>query len=253
MRWRPACTDGHAADSRGDLPVTTSRRSRRQRVVAFTGAGAMLAAVAAFAPSAALASSHREAPLIAGDPRADNTDTYAFVSPDAPDTVTLVANWYPFEEPNGGPNFYPFATDARYNIKIDNDGDGRADIIYRYTFRHEDKRGHSTFLYNNGPVKKLTDETLLFKQHYKLEVVTRKGSRVLINDALAAPSNTGLASMPDYASLRQQAISSYGRVTSLAAQSDDPFFADLRVFDLLYGTNLKEVGHDTLRGYNVNT
>src|SRR3954467_6294589 len=169
MRWRPACTDGHAADSRGDLPVTTSRRSRRQRVVAFTGAGAMLAAVAAFTPSAALASSHREAPLIAGDPRADNTDTYAFVSPDAPDTVTLVANWIPFEEPNGGPNFYPFATDARYNIYVDNNGDAKPDAIFRWTFQNVDKRGTDTFLYNNGPVTSIDDENLLFRQTYTLQ------------------------------------------------------------------------------------
>ena len=80
------------------------------------------------------ASSHREAPLIAGDPRADNTDVYAFVTPDEPDTVTLIANWIPFEEPNGGPNFYPFADDARYNINIDNDGDALADLTYTWVF-----------------------------------------------------------------------------------------------------------------------
>ena len=79
-------------------------------------------------PTAEWRSSHREAPLIAADPQVDNTDLYAFVSPDEPDTVTLVANWIPFEEPNGGPNFYPFATDARYDINIDNNGDAQADV-----------------------------------------------------------------------------------------------------------------------------
>ena len=60
------------------------------------------------------ASSHREAPLISADPLADNTDTYAFVSPDAPDTVTLIANWIPLEAPGGGPNFYKFGDDVLY-------------------------------------------------------------------------------------------------------------------------------------------
>src|SRR5439155_15951487 len=55
------------------------------------------------------ASSHREAPLTAADPQIDSTDLYAFVSPDAPDTVTIISNWIPFENPAGGPNFYPWA------------------------------------------------------------------------------------------------------------------------------------------------
>ena len=101
--------------------------------------GVALAAVAGVfvtqaGPFGAGASSHREAPLIAGDPRADNTDVYAFVSPDKPDNVTLIANWIPFEEPNGGPNFYTFADDTRYNIKIDNDGDALADLTYTWVF-----------------------------------------------------------------------------------------------------------------------
>ena len=88
----------------------------------------------ALAPVASHASSHREAPLIGGDPRADNTDTYAFVSPDKPDTVSLVANWIPFEEPNGGPNFYPFAQNTHYDIRIDNTGDAVEDLTFRFRF-----------------------------------------------------------------------------------------------------------------------
>ena len=106
-------------------------QQKRLRRGAAGGVGIALVA-GAFAtqvgPSIIGASSHREAPLIAGDPRADNTDVYAFVSPDAPETVTLIANWIPFEEPNGGPNFYPWADDTRYNIKIDNDGDALPDL-----------------------------------------------------------------------------------------------------------------------------
>ena len=74
-----------------------------------------------------LMSSHREAPAISKDPVADNTDTYAFVSPDDPDTVTIIANYMPLEAPSGGPNFFEFGDDVRYEIHIDNDGDGKPD------------------------------------------------------------------------------------------------------------------------------
>lgn len=216
----------------------------------------MLAAgIVGLASMPAGASSHREAPLIAGDPPVDNTDVYAFVSPDSPDTVTLVANWYPFQEPNGGPNFYPWATDANYDINIDNDGDAKPDLTYRWTFTTDDRRRNATFLYNNGQVTSLEDENLLFRQNYKLEVIDDEGrSTTLVKSAPVAPSNTGPASMPDYGKLRDEAIvpAGYGG-KSFAGQADDPFFLDLRVFDLLYGGDLSETGQDTLAGYNVNT
>jgi len=198
------------------------------------------------------ASSHREAPLIAGDPKVDNTDVYAFTSPDKTDSVTLIANWIPFEEPNGGPNFYPFQAGAQYDINIDNNGDGVADVTYRWVFTDQDKRGTSTFLYNNGPVTSLSDPNLLFRQTYTLQEITG-GVTTTLTTGVAAPSNVGKASMPDYASLRSQAVKSFGGSKTFAGQADDPFFLDLRVFDLLYGANLKETGHDTLAGYNVNT
>src|SRR3954470_22189124 len=163
--------------------MTTCTRPKRRRLVALTGAAAVLAATAgALAPGAAYASSHREAPLIAGDPRADNTDTYAFVSPDAPNTVTLLANWYPFEEPNGGPNFYPFATHARYNIKVDNDGDGRADITYAWQFKNHVRDDAGQFLYNTGVVNHLTDPTLNFFQTYTLTVTRHGTTKTVLND-----------------------------------------------------------------------
>ena len=226
-------------------------------VVALVAAGStvLTAGLVAIAPGPAGASSHREAPLIAGDPPVDNTDVYAFVSPDKPDTVTLVANWYPFEEPNGGPNFYPWATDAHYDINIDNDGDARPDLTYRWTFRTDDRRGKSTFLYNNGPVTSLDDPNLLFRQSYTLQVIDRNGhDKTLIKSGKVAPSDVGPASMPDYGALRGQAVTSVpGGGKSFVGQADDSFFLDLRVFDLLYGGNLSEVGQDTLKGYNVNT
>ena len=96
-------------------------------------------------------SSHREAPEISKDPVADGTDTYAFVSPDKPGTVTLIANFIPLQQPDGGPNFYEFGDDVAYDIKIANSGKGKADIVYRFRFTTK-IRNPKTFLYNTGPI-----------------------------------------------------------------------------------------------------
>src|SRR5689334_24075814 len=100
-------------------------------------------------PTTASASSHAEAPLISQDPRADNTDLYAFVSPDNTNTVTMIANYIPLEQPASGPNFYSFDDTVLYEIKIDNTGDGRPDIAYQFRF-HTATRNPNTFLYNTG-------------------------------------------------------------------------------------------------------
>ncbi|MET7620933.1 DUF4331 domain-containing protein [Streptomyces sp. NPDC005408] len=222
-------------------------------------AGALVASgVTGVEPGTARASSHREAPLISGQPQYDNTDLYAFVSPDKPDTTTIVANVLPFEEPGGGPNFYKFADDAQYDIHIDSDGDAQGDLIYRLTFKNHVKNGN-TFLYNTGPVTTIDDPDLNITQTYDIDLLRLKNQHVMhstkIGDDLpVAPSNVGKASMPDYQALRDQAVQQLaGGSTAFAGQADDPFFADLRVFDLLYGGNLTEVGNDTLKGYSVNS
>jgi len=212
--------------------------------------------MAGLAPGVASASSHREAPLIAMDPPVDNTDTYAFVSPDKPDTVTLSANWYPFEEPNGGPNFYPFAQNAHYDINVDSNGDGKPDMTFRWQFHTQDLRDNTTFLYNTGVVKNLNDPTLKFRQTYTLtELRNGEEAKTLVKDGPVAPSDTGPAGMPNYQRLRDQAVYKMGNGGGqvFAGQAADSFFLDLRVFDLLYGGNLSETGQDTLKGYNVNT
>ena len=231
-----------------NVPSTT-----RRRLLSVAALGVSAACVASLAPIQGNASSHREAPLIASTPSLDNTDLYAFVSPDAPDTVTMVANWQPFEEPNGGPNFYPFAERTAHDINIDNNGDAKADITYRWTFSTT-YQNNASFLYNTGPVTSLFDKDLNVRQTYNLQRITPTGARTVLTSARVAPSFTGKASMPDYGSLSNAAITSAGAgKKSFAGPSDDAFFADLRVFDLLYGGDLSEVGQDTLKGYNVNT
>jgi hypothetical protein len=233
----------------------TAQKTRR--LPAAIGAlGLVLAgALIGLGPGTSVASSHREAPLIAADPAVDNTDVYAFVSPERPDYVTFIANFQPFSEPNGGPNFFPFATDAVYLVNVDSDGDAKPDAIFRWTFKNIDKRGGNTFLYNNGPVTSIDDENLLFRQTYTLESsFNGEPFKTRITDAPVAPSRVGQKSMPDYNTLRQQAVKQLqGGWNIFAGQADDPFFLDLRVFDLLYGGDLSETGQDTVAGYNVNT
>ncbi|MCX4760884.1 DUF4331 domain-containing protein [Streptomyces sp. NBC_01275] len=225
---------------------------------ALAAGGLAAAGAAALAPGAAYASSHREAPLISGTPQYDNTDVYAFVSPDKPDSTTIIANWIPFEEPAGGPNFFQFAEDAQYDLHIDNNGDAKDDLIFRYTFNTHTKN-KKTFLYNTGVVESLDDPDLNITQTYDLELIKLKNKRVehetkLADDVPVAPSNVGKASMPYYSKLRDQAIYKLPNdAKTFAGQADDPFFLDLRVFDLLYGGDLSEVGNDTLKGYNVNS
>lgn len=229
---------------------------RRRRLIAATGAVAAsslaLGAVVGLGTSGA--SSHREAPLISATPKVDNTDVYAFVSPDKPSTATIIANFNPFEDPHGGPNFFSFDDRAFYDINVDTNGDARADITYRFTFKTKVRNGN-TFLYNTGPVTSLNDPDLNVVQSYDLSVIRLKHKTVRVaHGFLTAPANVGNASMPDYASLRKQATrKTTAGINVFAGQADDPFFLDLRVFNLLYGANLSEVGNDSLKGYNVQT
>ncbi|MEV6277912.1 DUF4331 domain-containing protein [Nocardia sp. NPDC051832] len=236
------------------MPRTPQRGLRRAGIALAAAGVAVLSGTGGLVVPTAAASSHREAPLIAADPAGDNTDVYAFVSPDQPDTVTIVANWFGLQEPNGGPNFYPWATDANHDINIDNDGNGKPDISYRVTFTTDDRRGNKTFLYNNGPVTGLNDENLLYRQNYTLSVSHGANDWRPISTGVSAPSYTGPASMPDYGVLRSEATKTLpGGGTVYVGAAEDPFFLDLRVFDLLYGGDLSEVGTDTLAGTNVNT
>jgi hypothetical protein len=236
-------------------PLTSQRL--RTRVLAAAASLSVVAGLFALAPLTGGASSHREAPLVAADPQIDTTDLWAFMSEDRPSTVTLIASWLPFQEPAGGPNFYAWAEGVRYSINIDNDHDAKPDVTYEWVFT-DHYRNPNTFLYNTGPVTSLSDPDLNFYQTYDLTRINKDSGRrsLLVNDAMAVPSNVGAASMPNYNSnLFDQGTESFGPAPShtWAGQSDDAFFLDLRVFDLLYGANLSEVGDDTLAGFNVST
>jgi hypothetical protein len=178
-------------------------------------------------------SSHREAPAISKDPVADNTDTYAFVSPEDDGTVTIVSNYLPLEPPFGGPNFYEFGDDVRYDIKIDNNGDGLPDVIYEFRFQTE-VRNPDTFLYNTGPITSIDDANWNRRQFYSVTMVKRGRPQVLATGLACPPCNIGPSSTPGYASVAAQGIHSIGGGrTVFAGQRLEGFYVDLgAVFDL---------------------
>ncbi|TMB92844.1 MAG: DUF4331 domain-containing protein, partial [Chloroflexi bacterium] len=179
-------------------------------------------------------SSHREAPEISKDPVADNTDTYAFVSPDQPDTVTLISNYVPLEEPPGGPNFFEFGEDVLYEIKVDNDGDGLAEITYQFRFQTQ-TRNPNTFLYNTGQITSISSPNWNRPQFYSVTKVDASGHSTVLGTNLACPPcNIGPRSTPNYSTLAGQAVHKLasGEVV-FAGQRAEGFYVDLgSIFDL---------------------
>ena len=177
-------------------------------------------------------SSHREAPEISKRPVADSTDLYAFVSPDEPDTVTLIANYIPLQHPDGGPNFYEFADNLLYNINIDNNGDGVADIVYQFQFTTVNTNPN-TFLYNTGPITSLTDPNWNRRQSYTLSRVDSHGTRVLGSDLPCPPCNIGPISTSNYGALAESAVRRLPGAEVFVGQRAEGFYVDLgAVFDL---------------------
>jgi Domain of unknown function (DUF4331) len=190
-------------------------------------------------PDAGNASSHREAPLIAEDPSADTTDLYAFRSSDAPNSLTVIANWIPAEDPAAGPNWYRFSERARYSIKIDRDGDAKADVIYRFRFKN---REDTLFLGNT-----VQDYTVTRVMHGHEKVVAR---------GVTPPNNIGPRSTPNYRQLAANAVASLaGGGKVFAGQREDAFFADIgAIFDLVAirkGVGNMGGGKDFFAGYAV--
>jgi Domain of unknown function (DUF4331) len=179
-------------------------------------------------------SSHREAPEIAKDPVADSTDLYAFVSPDAPGTVTLIANYVPLQGPAGGPNFFEFGDDVLYQIHVSHSSSILPDVTYGFRFTTE-VRNPKTFLYNTGQITSLNDPDFNRRQFYTVTRTTRRGTEVLGKHLASPPCNVGPRSMPDYPALAKAAIHRLpGHRKVFAGQRADAFFVDLgSVFDLL--------------------
>jgi hypothetical protein len=175
-------------------------------------------------------SSHREAPNIMLDPSADNTDLYAFTANDAQDKLTVVANWVPGGNPANGPNFFRFDDRARYYISIDNTGDGKADIRYRYVFKT--KVSNNSYRQSVPGVQSFDDARLLQSQRYSIvrEDYTNgktTGERTIATDLPVAPGNAGPKSFPNYNKVANEAIRSVGDAKYFAGQRDDAFFIDL--------------------------
>jgi hypothetical protein len=225
---------------------------------------AVAAFVGALGPAPAAASSHREAPLISDDPAADNTDVYAFVSPDQPNTVTIIANYIPFEDPAGGPNYYRFDPTVEYALNVDNDGDARDDVSYRFRFKTELKNPN-TFLYNTGPIDSPVNQAsnLSVRQTYTVTRVTSSGSTVLGSNLSVPPTNIGPRSNSASYDAFQGVVDLGGGQKVFAGPRDDPFFVDLgsifdlgglRPFNALHAIPLPtEAGVDGVVNYNTHT
>jgi hypothetical protein len=193
-------------------------------------------------PQSANASSHREAPLIADDPTADNTDLYAFRSPDSPDNLTIISNVIPGEDPAAGPNYYTFSPTARYDIYVDRNGDGRSDVSYYFQFQ---RKAGQFFLGDT-------------QQPYTVTRVVGKGRPQIVARGTTPPDNIGPRSTPNYHDVAMKGVTSLaGGGQVFAGQRDDPFFGDIgAIFDLVAirkGTGATGGGKDFLAGYAVHS
>ncbi len=208
-------------------------------------------------------SSHREAPEISKDAVADSTDVYAFVSPDNPNTVTLIANFIPFQKPDSGPNFFEFGDDVLYEIHVSNKGKSESDIVYQFEFSTK-IRDKQTFLYNNGPITNLADKNWNRPQSYTVTRVENGKSKVLGKNIPCPPCNVGVRSTPNYPALAAKAVRSLGGGRKVfAGQRQDAFFVDLgSIFDLgalrpLNAAHLISMpnmnGVNGLQGFNVHS
>jgi Domain of unknown function (DUF4331) len=217
-------------------------------VAAAAALAVTLAATVGPSPDGANSASHREAPLISQDPSVDPTDVYAFVSPDKPDTVTIIADWNPFEEPSAGPIWYGFSNSARYDLNVDNTGDGKPDIIYRFQFKDTGNASSSALPLgcNANPC-----------QTYTLTKITGNRQQVIGNNLPVAPNNIGPRTFQNnsYPGIWSSSVKSIPGGQVFAGPADDPFFGDIgAAFDLLgfrfmFGAN--GGGKDAFAGFNV--
>jgi hypothetical protein len=217
----------------------------RTLALLITAAAAALGLTVAFGgnpPGSATASSHREAPLVSEDPSADNTDVYAFRSPDKPDTVTIISNVIPGEDPAAGPNWYTFSPTARYDVYADRNGDGKPDVTWRFRF----KAGTPTAFLGGT------------QQSYTVTKIADGKTTVVGSGLTTPPDNIGPRSTPNYHALAAKGVHRLSDGTLVfAGQRDDPFFGDIgAAFDLVairHGTGATGGGRDFFAGYGVHS
>ncbi|NJL73962.1 MAG: DUF4331 domain-containing protein [Saprospiraceae bacterium] len=205
----------------------------------------------------AWASSHREAPLIANDPLADNTDLYAFRSPDNPNMITIIASYIPAQLPFGGPNYYSFGENIRYEIHIDNDASKPGDeIVYRFTFKRENQDPSTFFNIRLGLQN--------IKTTYTLERSVDGGNLFIpiVLNGIVPPYNIGARSIESgvglgttYEELFRNAITNASTgETVFCGPTDDPFYVDLGgAFDLGDLPRQNGPSRDGLAKYNVHS
>jgi len=245
----------------------------------FNSSGILVLALLAIVASNAFASSHREAPITALDRTADITDWYAFVSYDHPDRVTMILNVDPFLEPSNGPNYFPFDPNVRYEMKIDNNRDGVADVTFQFRFATEFRQPCLFTAFAGGingipPITSLSgdgSQGLGIRQTYSVYMVKNGQSTCLScgQTLYAVPSNVGPVTMPNYQALFNQGTYSLANnVRVWAGTADDPFFIDLgAAFDSLNfrmgvggvlpaaedGDDRHNYAPDAVAGFNVNS
>jgi Domain of unknown function (DUF4331) len=224
-----------------------------------------LAALVLAAP--AFASSHREAPSIANDPVADNTDVYFFRDPTAPSRLVMIANWIPLEEPAGGPNFFHFEPNIRYEFNVDSDGDALEDYVYRVEFTRHVRNG-GTFLQNTGPLASPTDPNQNVYYTYSVSKClgpspSQTSCTTLGSDLVEAPNNVGSKSYPNgYGKGSDIASTVYDiddNTRVFAGPRAEGFYVDLgMIFDLVNfreGTAVGDHGggKNETAGFNVHS
>jgi hypothetical protein len=201
-----------------------------------------------------LASSHREAPLIAYDPHADNTDLYAFKNPNDSSKIIIIANYIPFEAPQGGPNWYTFGTNVRYEIHIKNNSTTLGDnVTYRFTFQKANEDSTTFFNIRLGKQNQ--------KNTYTLEKSVNGGTfNAIVVNGKVPPPNIGPRSIegsaglgaPNYDTLMMRAVMNATTGEKVfAGPIDDPFFADLGgAFDV---GGFRQLGRDGLAKFNCHS
>jgi hypothetical protein len=252
----------------------TEGKRRMFRGLALILTPLMLVGVILLASLQVGASSHREAPLISKDPYADNTDTYVWIPAGQTKNIVLAASWIPFEGPEGGPNYFEWDDRVLYDIHVDNDGDAVADVTYTLSSRTE-VQNPDTFLYNTGPMTSLNDADWNRRQYISVTETWAQGAQPqntprvnpLISNKLTAPVNIGSKSTPNYGNLAKAAQFSVragngNLIKIFGGQTDDAFWVDLQVFDLLtlrgqappvgYSTGNNDPV-DSVAGFNVHS